>query len=551
MYGLLRSAIGIQSRLAAPESVTPSAAFAFSCILPLAYICFTPAIIALSLTKYKPFLKKIHKNSKINQEIGGWLCYNKKDVFLGGDWTMGLVGSKRHEMNMTEGSIAGNLIRFAFPLLLGNLFQQLYNMVDTWVIGQWGLDAEYAAVGSVGPIINILIGFFMGFSSGAGVVISTYYGAGEKKRVHDAVHTSMVMTAVFALLFTVLGITLTPTMLNLMLQSKVENSELLPYATTYLTIYFAGVAGLLVYNMGSGILRAVGDSKRPFYFLVVSALLNIVLDIVFVVFFRMGVAGVALATVLAQAVSATLTVIVLLRSDSCVKLILRNLRVDFSVLGRIVKIGIPTAFQMAITAFSNVFVQSYVGNINPIIYQKEHLAAWTTFSKLDQIMFLAPQSLAVAATTFVGQNLGKGDVARAKKGAGVAYLQSTVITIVIMIPILLFAPQLAKFFNDSALVVEFATVLLRYVTPFYLLSSVNQIYSGALRGAGNARAPMINMLVSFVLFRQVYLFVMTNYISNDLIPVAMSYPAGWFLCCILTLISYFTFRFEKSKIMGK
>ena len=165
---------------------------------------------------------------------------------------------------MTEGNIAGNLIRFAFPLLLGNLFQQLYNMVDTWVIGQWGLAAEYSAVGSVGPIINILIGFFLGLSSGAGVVISTYYGAGDTKKVHDAVHTSMVMTVFLAALFTILGIALAPTMLNLMFQSKVENSELLPYATTYLTIYFAGVVGLLIYNMGSGILRAVGDSKRPF-----------------------------------------------------------------------------------------------------------------------------------------------------------------------------------------------------------------------------------------------------------------------------------------------
>lgn len=464
---------------------------------------------------------------------------------------MAFVGTKRHDVNMTEGNIASNLIRFAFPLLLGNLFQQLYNMVDTWVIGQWGLAAEYSAVGSVGPIVNMLIGFFLGLSGGAGVVISTYYGAGETKKVHDAVHTSMVMTAVLAVIFTVLGIVSAPAMLNLMLQSKVENSQILPYATTYLTIYFAGVAGLLVYNMGSGILRAVGDSKRPFYFLVVSALLNIILDIVFVVFFRMGVAGVALATVIAQLVSATLTVIVLLRTESCVKLIPKELKVDFAMLGKIVRIGIPTALQMAITAFSNVFVQSYIGNIDPIAHQTEHLGAWTTFGKLDQILFLAPQSLSVAAMTFVGQNLGKGDVARAKKGAGIAYLQSTAITALIMIPLVVFAPALARFFNDSPLIVEYATILLRTITPFYLICSVNQVFSGALRGAGNTRAPMVNMLVSFVLFRQIYLFVMTNYISNDLVPVAMSYPAGWAMCGILTLITYFTFRFERSKVMEK
>ncbi|MBO4980214.1 MAG: MATE family efflux transporter [Clostridia bacterium] len=464
---------------------------------------------------------------------------------------MAFVGAKRHELDMTQGNIAGNLIRFAFPLLLGNLFQQLYNMVDTWVIGQWGLEAEYSAVGTVGPIINMLIGIFVGLSGGAGVVISTYFGAGNTKKVHDAVHTSVVMTLVLSVLFTVLGIALTPVMLDLMLQSKVEDSALLPYATTYLTIYFAGVVGLLVYNMGSGILRAVGDSKRPFYFLVVSAVLNIILDIVFVVGFRMGVAGVALATVLAQLVSATLTVIVLLRTDSCVKLILKDLHVDFPMLGKIVRIGIPTALQLAITAFSNVFVQSYIGNINPIAHQTEHLGAWTTYAKLDQIMFLPPQSLSVAVMTFVGQNLGKGDVARAKKGASIAYLQSSAITAVVMIPLMVFAPQLSAFFNDSPLVVEYATILLRTLTPFYLVCSVNQIFSGALRGAGNTRAPMINMLVAFVLFRQIYLFVMTNYISNDLIPVAMSYPAGWVLCCVLTLITYFGFRFDKSRVMEK
>ena len=462
-----------------------------------------------------------------------------------------LLTKKRHDVNMTEGSIAGNLIRFAVPLLLGNLFQQLYNMVDTWVIGRWGLDAEYAAVGNVGPIINMLIGLFVGFSSGAGVIISQYYGAGDKKKVHDTVHTCMVITVILAIIFTVFGIVATPFFLRLMFETKIGASEVVPYAKTYLTIYFAGIVALLIYNIGSGILRAVGDSKRPFYFLVVSASLNIVLDILFVVVFHMGVSGVALATVLSQCVSAALTVLVLLRANSEIRLILRDLAVDMPLLGKIVKIGIPTGLQMAITAFSNVFVQSYIGGINPIVHQTEHLAAWTTYSKLDAIMFLAPQSLAVATTTFVGQNLGKGNVARAKKGASIAWLQATVITALLMIPMMVFSPYLAMIFNDTPLVVEYSTILLRWLTPFYLLSCFNQVFSGALRGAGNSRAPMFNMVFSFVVFRQIYLFVMTNYISNDLIPVSMSYPAGWLLCCILTLISYFTFRFDKARLIEK
>jgi putative MATE family efflux protein len=461
------------------------------------------------------------------------------------------LAKKRHDINMTEGSIALNLIRFAFPLLLGQLFQQLYNMVDTWVIGTWGLDAEYAAVGNVGPITNLMIGLFAGFSGGAGVVISQYYGAGDKKKVHDTVHTCIVVTLILAVVFTIVGILITPALLRLMFESKTGNSEIFPYAKTYLTIYFSGIASLLVYNIGAGILRAVGDSKRPFYFLLASATTNMILDVLFVVVFDMGVAGVALATVIAQCVSATLTIVVLLRANSEVRVIIKDLAVDIPILKKIIKIGVPQALQLAVTAFSNVFVQSYVGGINPIAHQTEHLAAWTTYSKLDAIMFLPPQALAIAASTFVGQNLGAGNVARAKKGAVIAFVQSISASAILMVPILLFAPYLAMIFNKTPLVVEYASILLRALTPFYLLCSINQVFSGALRGAGNSRAPMFNIIFSLVIFRQIYLFVMTNYISNDLIPVAMSYPAGWILCSIMTLITYFTCRFDKGRVIDK
>ncbi|MBO7762637.1 MAG: polysaccharide biosynthesis C-terminal domain-containing protein [Clostridia bacterium] len=211
---------------------------------------------------------------------------------------------KQHEMDMTTGSIAGNLLAFALPLLVGNLFQQLYNMVDTWVIGQTGQNAAYAAVGSVGPIINVMIGIFSGLASGAGVVISRAFGAKDREGVKHAVHTAMLITAAFSVAFTVLGVLLTPLSLRLMLGS--DTSEIFAHAKTYLTIYFAGIAGLLFYNMGSGILRAVGDSRHPFYYLLVSAISNIILDLLFVFVFHMGVSGVALATVIAQLLSAIL-----------------------------------------------------------------------------------------------------------------------------------------------------------------------------------------------------------------------------------------------------
>ena len=438
---------------------------------------------------------------------------------------------------MTEGSIFGQLFRFALPLLIGNLFQQLYNLVDTWVIGQTDEVGAYAAVGSVGPIVNILIGFFLGLSSGAGVIISQYYGAKNEAKVRDTVHTAMTLTLVMGVIFTVVGVGMTPWILKLMLGGEETASVTLPYARTYLTIYFAGVIGLLIYNMGSGILRAIGDSEHPFYFLCVSALTNIVLDLLFVFRFDMGVAGVAYATVIAQALSAVLTFIVLLRSKTCVRLELRRLlRPDWEMLGKIFKIGIPAAIQMALTSFANVFVQSYIAGTNAV--QEHCLGGWTSYSKIDALIFLPMQSLALATTTFVGQNLGKGNVERAKKGTVTAFLMSLISSSVLIAVIVIFAPWFAKLINDDPSVVRYATMFLYAITPCMLVCSVNQIFSGALRGAGNTRAPMIIMLSTFVAFRQVYLFVVSNFISNDPLPVGMGYPAGWFACALVTILYY-------------
>ena len=448
---------------------------------------------------------------------------------------------KNHELDMTTGSIAGNLLRFAIPLLIGNLFQQLYNMVDTWVIGQTGMNDAYAAVGSVGPIINILIGFFSGLSSGAGVVISQNFGAKNEQGVRRAVHTSILMTFCMTVVVTVLGILLAPWMLRLMLAADGNLGSVYPHAKTYLRIYFSGVAGLMLYNMGAGVLRAVGDARRPLYFLIVSAVTNTLLDFLFVFILNLGVAGVALATVVAQAISALLTLFVLLRTDSWVKLRLRALRFDPVMLRSIVKIGIPSALQMALTALSNVFVQSYIGGASGA--QEINLSAWTSYSKIDQYIFLPVQSLSLAVSTFVGQNLGIGNTQRAKKGSFLAWGLSSVCTLLIIVPIMLFAPFWASIFNEDASVVELATRLLHWITPFYFCCSVNQIFSASLRGAGSSRAPMLIMLCSFIGVRQLYLYVITNYVSNDLLPIGMGYPLGWLCCSIAILFYYLRFDF--------
>lgn len=446
----------------------------------------------------------------------------------------------RKDVDMTEGPIIGHLIRFAMPLLIGNIFQQLYNTVDSWVVGNYVSKDAFAAVGTVGPIINMLIGFFLGLSSGAGVVISQYYGAKKHDKVSETVHTSIVMTLVMAVVFTFVGIWMTPFMLRFMKTP----ASVMPESTAYLTIYFAGVIGLMVYNIGAGILRAIGDSQRPFYFLVVSALMNTVLDLVFVLVFHMGVEGVALATVIAQGTSALLVIITLVRSDTCVKLSLRQMKFHWDAFAKIVRVGIPAAIQMMITSFSNIFVQSYIN-----FFGENCMAGWTAYGKIDQLIFLPMQSLALASTTFVGQNLGIGQVDRAKKGVRSALNISFAATVIVMIPVILAAPWLVQFFNDDPAVIEFGTLFLRYITPFYIVCCVNQVYSGALRGAGNSKVPMFIMLASFVCFRQIYLFIMANFISNTVLPITMGYPAGWIVCSALTLLYYHKVPLDKVKLI--
>lgn len=446
----------------------------------------------------------------------------------------------RYDVDMTQGSTTRHLVRFALPLLAGNLFQQLYNMVDTWVVGNFVSNEAFSAVGTVTPIINTLIGFFLGMSSGAGVVISQYYGAHRPEKVREAVHTAMLLTVIMGVVFTGVGIAMTPLMLELMKTP----AEVAPDQTAYLTIYFAGIMGLLLYNMGSGILRAVGDSQRPFYFLLVSAGVNTALDLLFVLKFGMGVEGVAYATIIAQAVSAVLTIAVLIGYDGSVKLSLRDLRIHWRMLKKIVAVGIPAALQMAITAFSNVFVQGYINH-----FGADCMSGWTAYTKIDQLVILPVQSLSLASTTFVGQNLGVGNVERAKGGVRRALYLSFAVTAVLLVPVLTLAPDMTAFFNSKPEVVSYGALLLRLLSPFYFFFCINQIYSGALRGSGNSQVPMFIMLGSFVVFRQIYLYVMAHFISNEIVPIAMGYPAGWFVCSAVTLLYYAHCKFDSHRLV--
>ena len=438
-------------------------------------------------------------------------------------------------MDMTEGSIARQLISFAFPLLIGNLFQQLYNTVDTWVVGNFVSDNAFAAVGSMGPIVNMFIGFFLGFATGAGALISQNFGAKNEDAIEKLVHTSIVATFAIGLIFTVSGHLLTPLLLDF---AKIPEA-VRPEAKTYLSIYFSGIMGLVFYNMGAAILRAVGDSKRPFYFLVVCAVMNTVLDLVFVLGFGMKVEGVAWATVISQAVSAILIVISLMRTKTCVRLQFRKLKVNWHLLGRIVSLGIPSALQVSITSFSNIFVQSYINFFGP-----NCMSGYTAYSKIDMLLFLPAQSVSMATTTFVGQNLGCGQVKRARQGVTASILISAGVTTALMIPVLIFSGDVVRIFTTQQDSIYYGTLFLRYITPFYILTCFTQVFASALRGAGNSRAPMVIMLSSYVAFRQVYLAIMST-VWNEVIPIAMGYPLGWILSCTIFIIYYYKVPLDK------
>lgn len=440
---------------------------------------------------------------------------------------MSAVPSKKSR-DMTKGVIWKQILFFALPLMLGNLFQQMYNTVDSIVVGRFVSTEALAAVGTTSSIINMLVGFFMGLSVGAGVIISQRFGAKDDEGVHRAVHTTISMTLILGAVFTVIGVTMAPLMLRLMNTPE----SVFPESKTYLQIYFSGISGLMIYNMGSGILRAVGDSRRPLFFLIFCSVVNTVLDLWFVLGFHMGVEGVAYATIIAQFLSAGLILFVLSRSQENYRFIPKKLRLDLPVLKNIIRVGLPSGLQQSVTSFSNVFVQGYINDFGSAC-----MAGWGCYHRLDQFILLPMQSVSMGATTFVGQNIGARNMERAEKGVNTALGLSASVTAVLILTLNLFAAPLVKIFNQDPEVLHFGLLFIRMISPFYIICCANQVYASALRGAGDAKAPMVMMLLSFVVFRQIYLFVGTQFI-NDVRFVGMGYPMGWLVCSILQFTYY-------------
>lgn len=441
---------------------------------------------------------------------------------------------------MTQGNIVKQVLLFALPLMLGNVFQMLYNTVDSVVVGQFVSTQALAAVGSTTMIVNMLVFFFNGFSIGASVVIGIHFGAKNMEKLHKAVETTIAATFVMCVAFTVIGYVGVVPMLRLMSTPE----DVFPEATEYLHIYSAGFSGLLIYNMGSAVLRSVGDTTRPLYFLVLTSVLNIILDLVFVLVFHMGIAGVAYATILSQFISAGLILWLLTASKDIYRLTWNDLAIDGAIMKHIFSVGLPAGIQSVITAFSNVFVQSYINS-----FGSSCMAGWSCYNKLDQFIMLPMQSMAMASTTFVSQNIGAQKIKRAEKGTYITTGLTLLITGVIIALLEIFAAPSVELFSQDPDVVRFGVLFIRANVWFLLFNCVNHVLAGALRGMGDSKGPMLIMILTFVAVRQTYLFIMTRYIINTPLSVGVGYPVGWVSCCIVEM-GYFLLR-RKRLLYGK
>ena len=434
----------------------------------------------------------------------------------------------KRDSDMTQGNIWRHLLSFSLPMMLGLLFQQLYNTVDTVVVGHFVGQQAQAAVGSTGPIINTIVGFCAGLATGASVVISQRYGAHDREALGKAVHTAIAVTFIMSLIATFCG----QLIIDPMLRFMQTPDDVMADSHAYLSIYFAGVSGILFYNIGSGILRAVGDSRRPLIFLIISALLNTALDLVFVLAFHRGVDGVAYATVLSQIISALLILVTLTREQGGYGIRWRQLRIDRESLSSILRIGLPSSIQSAITSFSNVFVQSYIN-----YFGSACMAGYGIYNKVDAFALIPVQTISMSSTTFVGQNWGAKQPKRARDGVRIATIMSLVATVTLGVIVFALARPLLYFFSPEEEVVAFGERFIRIVTPFYVTICFNQIYAGALRGVGDATMPTVIMLASFVVFRQIYL-AMTKALGAGFVAVALAYPMGWIMCSTLLVIRY-------------
>lgn len=433
---------------------------------------------------------------------------------------------KRNSMLMTEGVIWKQLISFSIPLLIGNLFQQLYNTVDSIVVGRFIGKEALAAVGSSSPVINLIIGMFMGIAVGAGVIISQYYGAKITDKISWAVHTSIALSIIGGLGLSVVGVASSPLILELMKTPE----TVLASSVLYFRIYFMGALFNLLYNMGAGVLQAVGDSKRPLKYLCVASVTNIVLDLLFVAVFGMNVDGVAYATIISQFVSAALVLRALMTTDDIYRLELKKIKIDKRMMKRILRLGIPSGIQQSIISFSNVIVQA---NVN--VFGDVPMAGFGAYNKVDGFVILPTQSFCMAATTFTGQNIGACQFDRVKKGIRQGICICIAVSLIISAFLYLGGKNVLEIFSTDSGVIHYGQLTLFIMVPFYWVLSIHQILMGAMRGAGRSMQSMIISVGNMCVLRMIYISIVVP-LSHSYEAVIWCYPITWVTTVLMDLI---------------
>lgn len=435
---------------------------------------------------------------------------------------------KTKNVSLTEGSIWKNLTLFAIPILLGQVFQQLYNTADAWIVGHFRSNSEYAAVTSTGSLVFLLIGFFSGIAVGAGVVIARYYGAKDEKKLDSAIHTTIAFGLICGVVLSVVGVLLTPKLLQLM---KTDTSYF-QYSVEYFRYYFLGALSIVMYNLGMGVLRAVGDSKSPLYYLIISSLVNIGLDYLFVGVFDWGVWSAALATSISQLLSAILCVIRLAKGGEGFQFQFRRLRIEGPMLKEIIRYGLPSGIQNSIIAFANVVVQS---NINT--FHEDTVAGCGTYSKLEGFAFLPITCYTMALTTFVSQNLGAGQHDRAKKGSVFGIFSCVIIAELIGVALLIFARPLLAFFTNNEAAIEVGIRQIRVEALFYCVLAFSHCIAAIMRGAGKPMVPMFVMLGAWCVLRVAYISIVVPIVGKSWV-IFSAYPLTWTCSSIVFLIFY-------------
>lgn len=430
--------------------------------------------------------------------------------------------------DMTTGSIWKRMVSFAVPVFLGNLCQQLYNAVDSVIVGKFVGKQALAAVASSGNLIFMMTGFFMGLFIGAGIVIAQYFGARNYEKVRSAVHTDIAFALCCGVLLTLLGVFFTPTILTWMRTP----ADVLSTSILYFRLYFLGSLATILYNAGMGILQAVGDSRSPLYYLVISSVVNVALDLLFVGAMDMGVAGAAVATVISQVVSAVLCIIKLTRSDGPYRLEIKRIGFDLPLLKKITSQGVPSGVQNSIIAIANVVVQS---NINT--FGSDAMAGCGSYSKVEGFVFLPITAFAMALTTFIGQNLGAGQFDRAKQGARIGILCSMAMAELIGVALFFLAPYAMRLFNDDPAVVAIGVRQSHIEAPFFCFLAFAHGVSAVLRGAGRAQVPMYTMLGCWCILRVSYITLALK-VWPDIATIFWAYPITWSVSCVVFLIYY-------------